>query len=554
MHDETKSAETRTETQPPIEPARSFELTAGSRQTLLRWLKRLFACNPFYLVSAALLLYGMYRVSMETGFLRTEVAKLTFNFSSLQLYELLLVGVAIMLAGRAIWYDAKLLLVLENLLWLVPFILISQAALINLHTLWLLSLATAFVVTIRFGAVQCWIPAMRVPPRLRSCGLAVLVVNTALPICYRIFQETKYGVEPTWGAAYHMNQWSWFLLLPALCALLNLLPRARGEGGEAAGRGWWLLGTYVLWLLGTGVHLYCLGYVYDFKLTRVLLAPTLWALAWTFRRRLTDIVTKPDRELQVVALFLPIVAALTAAGTGSNGIFFMLNFLNAFVFAATFIADRRNRLALHLMLISLTVAVAGSPQAWTHPSAIEFSREKFVWLATLAYLVLGSALSRNPKLAFLGAFAAALAAGRLGEELQDAIPWAFQTGLVFLVLHSLRWRDEEHNGAVSVRVLASVAWVIHSLVWVRSGAPFLQPFSLGALVLVFWLAQGFVFKKWSPVIVPVAALLVATSGPIDQAVAGLRTLPAGVVIIAASFLLFAVGTLAALTRHRWHKN
>ena len=36
---------------------------ASPPKPLKWWLKKLFACNPFYLVSAALLLYGCYRAS-----------------------------------------------------------------------------------------------------------------------------------------------------------------------------------------------------------------------------------------------------------------------------------------------------------------------------------------------------------------------------------------------------------------------------------------------------------------------------------------------------------
>src|SRR6266851_4494953 len=94
------------------------------------WLTRFLACNPFYLVSAALLLYGLYRVSDDPKFLSRETSQLAFNFTSLQFYEAILVATAIFLARRGIWYDSTLLIGLENLLVLVPFILISQAALI----------------------------------------------------------------------------------------------------------------------------------------------------------------------------------------------------------------------------------------------------------------------------------------------------------------------------------------------------------------------------------------------------------------------------------------
>src|ERR1700709_2343920 len=76
------------------------------------WVKRMLACNPFYLISAALLLFGLYRTSIDKNFLPTEVGQLTFNFTSLQFYELLLVGTAVVLARRRIWYDSTLLMVL----------------------------------------------------------------------------------------------------------------------------------------------------------------------------------------------------------------------------------------------------------------------------------------------------------------------------------------------------------------------------------------------------------------------------------------------------------
>src|SRR5512140_46977 len=80
------------------------------------WVKRFLACNPFYLVSAALLLYGFYRVSVDANFLRGEAAQLWFNFGSLQCYEILLVLTASLLARRRIWYDSTLLVWLVNLL------------------------------------------------------------------------------------------------------------------------------------------------------------------------------------------------------------------------------------------------------------------------------------------------------------------------------------------------------------------------------------------------------------------------------------------------------
>ena len=73
------------------------------------WLRKFFACNPFYLVSAALLLFGMYRISVDRTLFTEEISQLAFNLGSLEFYEILLVVTAIFLASRRIWYDSTLL-------------------------------------------------------------------------------------------------------------------------------------------------------------------------------------------------------------------------------------------------------------------------------------------------------------------------------------------------------------------------------------------------------------------------------------------------------------
>lgn len=54
------------------------------------WFRRLLVCNPFFLCSAALLLFGINRLSVDPDFLSNETQKLLFNFSALQIYEVLM--------------------------------------------------------------------------------------------------------------------------------------------------------------------------------------------------------------------------------------------------------------------------------------------------------------------------------------------------------------------------------------------------------------------------------------------------------------------------------
>jgi hypothetical protein len=127
--------------------------------------------------------------------------------------------------------------------------------------------------------------------------------------------------------------------------------------------------------------------------------------------------------------------------------------------------------------------------------------------------------------------------------------------LVFLLLHSLRWNEMDHRGAEAVRASMAVAWVIQSFVWVNSEhSSFWMPFVPGVIVLAAYVVYHIRHGFWDSLIVPVSAILVVLSGPCSVAVDGVRTAPVGLLAVAGSFLLLGLGTVAALTRHLWHKH
>lgn len=518
------------------------------------WLKKLLVCNPFYLASAALLLYGVYRISLDPNFFSSEGWQLTFNFAALQTYELLLAATATLLATRRIWYDASLLVVLENLLWIVPFILVSQAAFIEPRTaiyLCVLALAlTAGRLTWLRQRARDIVPASR----MLLCGLPILLVNAAWPIIYRHFQETKMGINVTEGAAYFFNEANWFWLLPALAGSLWLLPRPQTHHPATPMRRWFPLLLFGFWLLGTGVHLYALGYVYDFKLRREQLAPFLWVLAWVLPLRLTDFITTLPRVLLGSALFLPVLATLPATFAPESRVFFYLSALNLFAFAIRLLLQPENRLALQLALLSFAAMVASVPIDFAPALARPLSQTNLVGLAALAYVIVGAFLSRNPKVAILGTLAAMIIGGVMRQTHADWFHWAVQAGCIYFLLHSLRWQDAEHSGAAGARIFVAASWVLHTFLWVRGGAGLLESLTLAGLVLAIWTIRGWIWRNWRPIALPIAAGLVALCHPTHFVILKTQTAPAGVLYLVGSFALFGIGTLAALTKHRWHKH
>jgi len=522
-------------------------------RTIGYWLRVLFVCNPFYLASACLLLYGVYRVSGDANFLATEVGQLTFNFSSLQLYELLLAGTAMVLVARRIWYDATLLVVLENMLWIVPFILVSQAALINQRTTWTLCLLAAGLAVGRTVWLR-WRAGQLMPSwRALLCGSGVLAMNTALPIVYRHYQETKKGAWLETEPAWLLNDAVWFWVFPALAVVANLLPRPENEKREVRISRWFPMMLCLFWIVATGVHLYALGYVYDFPLRREQLTPVLWVLAWTMVMRITDFVPAPSELLRRALLILPLLTIFVSAFVVGSHVFLVLAVLNFLGFAIALWRERGNWLALQLAMISFASIISALPVEVVHPVMGGFDRMNLVGGAVLAYLAIATALSRNPKLALVGAIAAAIAAGLMREGYTDNLHWAAEAGFVYFLLHSLRWRDYEHQGAAAVRVVMASLWVLHGFVWARAGGAFVPPLVIAALAVCVWGCRGFLFQIWRPLAIPAAAALVALSHPMNFVLLKTQTAPVGVLAVIGSFVLFALGTAAALTKHRWHK-
>lgn len=516
------------------------------------WFTRLLATNPFYLISAALLLYGIYRVSVDPALFAGDRTQLEFNFGSLQFYEILLAGTAILLARRRVWYDATLLVCLENALLFVPFILISQAALMEQHWVWGYCGAAVTLVIARTTALKTWFQNLNLPARLLSCGGIVLAVNAALPVIFRQLHESKVGTKPTEGAAYDFNLWSWLALLPALIACINLLPRP-GAGGGAAPRSRWLPPMlFALWLAATITHLYSLGYVYDFDLHRNMIAPALVMLSWTLNWRITDVVTRPGEKTRRALLIAPLVTPMVAGFT-NNATALAIAAFNVIVYGLTALLGARPRLARNLAVVSLLMVIGAIPHQWGGVLVPGFSPAKAVAVAALAGLILPALLSRNPKLGFLGALAVAAGVGALGGPGGRAVNWGVQAGCVFFLLHSLRWLDWREKGLPVARGLGAALWLLHSFAWVHHGGPGLGLAAMGLVVLAAWAAARYWGRVRGLRWVGVVGGLVMVSRPLDALGGWVATAPAGLLAVAGSFALFALGTAVALTKQRWHR-
>ena len=338
-----------------------------------------------------------------------------------------------------------------------------------------------------------------------------------------------------------------------LCALVLFVPGKPRTGKPDEKQRWLPLGFFFLWLLGTSVHLYCLGYVYDFNLRHELLAPAIWVLLWTSYSQMPFWLPQFPSRWKRALLVLPLGVAFLGTAPQANGVFLTLMVLNAIMYGRYYLSDRTQRLTLHLFLISLVVLAGGFLIHWGQEILPEFSRSKYVGFAVMAYLLAWAKFSRNPKFGVFGCLISVMGVLVLLGDRADSVNWAVQAGLAFLLMHSLRWVDSAHVGASALRTLASVIWAAHALFWIQAGGMAWMSCTVAAVVLSAYLLARWANGNWPPIAIPVAGVLVIISGPANFAAGKLQEASVGLLAIGASFVLFAFGTALALTKHRRHK-
>ncbi len=536
---------------PPIHSAPAPQAT--TLKPFSYWVKRLLVCNPFYLVSAALLLFGMYRISVDRNVFGEEISQLIFNLGSLEFYEILLVATAIFLAARRVWYDATLLVSLENLFVLVPFILLSQVALINRQFVWVVCGAIAVIAILRFGALRRYFSSLNLPGRVLLFGVVLLAVNIALLATYRVVGETKLGFPPDHGRDFAINQLTWLGVLPAALALLNFLPHARENGSLEPQRRWLPAAFCTFWMLATAVHLYCLNYIYNFAFRVEMLAPAVWVLAWAAYRRLPEFLNHSSDAMKQGLAIAPMVVAFLAVAQSGNKIFFTLMLLNVAVYGIFCLQKQNRDFAKHLLFASVMLSVCGLPEEWVRLVIPTWQGGPLVFTSIAVYLMLYILMSRNPHMGIVGAVVTGIVIFMVFNRHESAVPWALQGALVFLLLHSLRWMDAANQGAVVVRALAAALWVMHSCFWVRSGAAMWAPCIPGGVVLGAYLMMRLLRGRQDLLFLPAASILTVLSGPGNALINWLLSAPGGLLALIGSFLLFALGTILAVTKHRWHR-
>ena len=274
-----------------------------ANQSPSNWGKWLLAKNPFYLASAGLLLYGVDKFTSIVALASPSAEQWMFHLGALFVYELMLVVTAIFLARRSIWYDAILLVVLENVFILVPFSVVSRLVLANSSLAKIVTFTWVFFVAVKFWALRRYIHQLRLPRRFLIFGNLFALVNAVWPLLFHSLENERERLH-------HWLIVSWLLILPLLAGAAFLLPKP-DFSRTAPAQQWKLFPTlFGLWLMVTACHLGGLGYVHTFNWETALLAPTVLVIAWALHFRLGDFYRNAPKTLQHCTLCIPAAAIL----------------------------------------------------------------------------------------------------------------------------------------------------------------------------------------------------------------------------------------------------
>lgn len=510
------------------------------------WFRLVWATNPFYLFSATLLLYGIYRVSIDPRLFGSDLGQLFFNFAALQVYDWLLVLTAVALARRWIDYESTLLLFLENTFVLIPFILVSHAVFLGPQASWTVCLTGGVFAVLQFALLKRRFPGLNLPPMQLLAGSLFLAANILFPLMFRHGLENN---NESWGST---SLYCWQIVLPLLLGFVNLLPRGRLVCGGSASRPWVPVMTMFLWAAVSCSHLWTIHYVDERPLRLGLFLPLLWVLSWTVCNRSEDVFPSLAGRRRDVLMCLPL--AVSACGVAEFGgyAYFAVAVLNVVVFGGLCLLNRNNVAAARGLLLGLGVALASIPEPLGLALSANFGRPRAVLGGICVTALIGAWFSRNPKLGLAGSLAVGLATGNIFASSEVPFHLAFQAGAFFFMLHSLKWDRAADPSCAKTFGLVGAVWMADALALQSAGdlsirlAPSLLALPLLAVVGV----RRILFGKASHWAVGACAALVGLCFPLCSLGRMASVVPQGVLAVLGSFLLFGIGTGLALLKSR----
>jgi hypothetical protein len=232
--------------------------------------------NPFYLLSGGCMLAGCYLLSVALYTKAGNVGKLLVLLGTVNVYELLIVGLGLLLIRHPVFRrDGRILLALEALF--LADITFTAGVLATVDARWGLAVVAGLLVLAGVKVALILRPLrVREPVRLWAFFMAQTAALLAVPAAFKLIANTREGfLSPL--AVYG----GWWLagLLPVLgLVLYRRSPALTGEQGPVGETG--LARVYALLPFASLlVHLYSAAWVYSIPFRAAFISPVVLGLA-----------------------------------------------------------------------------------------------------------------------------------------------------------------------------------------------------------------------------------------------------------------------------------
>lgn len=527
-------------------------IASGKQRTSLRRLIGwIVAGNPFYPLSAVLVLLGVFLLSGEEEFFGSETRQLVFNMAAVQIYGLLMVATAIYLNQKQIVYDAVLLAALVSLPILVPFVLISQAASLGRNPMIFGSTAAALCAFAQFEWLRWGMPRLRLSGGFRGFFSAAVGLNLTLPLA---LNEVHGRLDAVKWFFFLETFWPlvWYVVLPALVAFAFVIKPPGASNREGVVAKWvppiWIVAS----IAATAAQLGGLSFVYSTPWRFSYLYPALWLLAWLVVFRLKSWVHEIPMVVEHALVALPMFVGVIAWNQPEDISVSWLNLANAIAFGIILAAGQRRLLNWVLFCVSVLSWFRVVPLTAVASWSPNLNRiDLILLLASVATFAAGS-WRRKPVWGVLSALAVIHPLQFFWLTSNSEWPVVGQIMLTVWWVHSLRWNFVNGEGRVLRRVAFGM-WCVQSLIWIafNNGS---GPVGLAVFAVVFtgsaacraWLLRY--RRDW---VYAVVSLCVLGTQFAPNGLAVVREIPLGLLIVVAGLGSFGFGTLIATRRGQW---
>jgi hypothetical protein len=336
-------------------------------------------------------------------------------------------------------------------------------------------------------------------------------------------------------------------VLPVLAGLANLLPRLSDNGDRPLQKRWLPFAFYLGWMVVTACHMGGIGYSLGFNWNLSLLTPLLWVASWTLHLRRNDFLRAPKKVVEQTLLLVPLLVPLLAMD--NQPLLSVFASLNMVWYAARFVLKDRSRPALIQLLGAATLLLGALPVTFLDQVVPGIPRAEWIALCGVLCFFWLIFLSRDPRIALAAIAGVLILCSSLAPGFGRL---AIHICLVSILAHSLRWDDRLHRGSAILRILAGSLWVFLAISWLRESPHVgrLPVYLVACALLIFYVIYCSIRGEWKRWLIPCFAIIVLVSEPASRMTESLANASPGILAIAASFLLFVLGSFVAFSKAR----